>query len=70
MDLTTSNNPRKERDVILTAYQVYRFMKGYMTEQEIRSYKQVSIPYKSDCNGKIYADFIDKNGNKHCFMVG
>lgn len=69
MNLTTSDNIRRERDVILTAYQIYRFLRSYMTEEEIRSYTQISTPYKSDCNGRIYADFIDNKGNKHCFMV-
>ena len=70
MKLAASNNPRRERDVTLTAYQIYRFMKSYMTDAEIRGYKQISRPYKSDSNDRIYADFTDNNGDKHCFMVG
>ena len=69
MKLTVSNSPRRERDIMLTAHQIYKFMREYMTEQEIRSYKQVSIPYKSDCGG-IYADFIDNDGYIHSLMVG
>ena len=70
MKLTVSNSPRRGRDIMLTAHQIYKFMREYMTEQEIRSYKQISIPYKSDCHSGIYAEFIDNDGYIHTFMVG
>ena len=70
MKLTISNSPRRERDVMLTAYQIHRFLQGYMTEREIRNYTQVSIPYKTDCHSGIYAEFIDNDGYIHTFMVG
>lgn len=52
-----------------TQAQIYRALAQYMRPDEIARYTYIGGQQISDCNGNIYADFIDGGGFKHHFYI-
>lgn len=52
-----------------TYMQIYSVLSRYMRPYEMQKFRYIGKQRISPMNGNIYADFLDKDGNKHTFYI-